>query len=234
MPPYTTTVKKTGLGKTPNEVIDILVLCASASYLKDLGNRSLISINGKPLLSHQLDTLRQQFPYSNIWLGLGFEAERVYFNYSEYRAIENEFFETTNICRTIGLALKAIKPSNLLIVPGDLYFRQNPFYKIENRACTLFANESTRSPCLIFDEYVKTVSFKLKNKNTWFQILYLTSSEIAFLKEICFNRNNDKMVGLEMMNELVFKGAIIKPIEVDSGSIVEIRDVADIKKCEQS
>jgi len=227
---YTSPVKPMGLGKCPQESLTILICCASYGSMREYGSKSLLPIYGEFLLSRQISTLKAQFPFSDIWLVLGFEADLIFRVFSEYKTVENERFDETNVIRSAGIALKCIKSNNILFVYGDTFFTGDALSKIESSSCTLFTEEVSDNVGCTGDSYITNFAYGVDNK--WGQLFYLEGTALESFKKLCLDRQNSRMLGFEGLNEIILNGAQIKKIESPKNSIVEISEPKDVWKCE--
>jgi choline kinase len=93
--------------------------------MRSYGPKSLIPLNHEEtVISRQINLLKKLFlHHSEIIVVVGFESEKIIRNLPKWvKVIENENYATTNVARSIGMALRIASNNNVLIVYGDLVF----------------------------------------------------------------------------------------------------------------
>ena len=99
------------------EVCVIIPAAGCGRRMKSYGPKALLEINNKKIINNQLDILEKTFPKSSISLVCGFKADKLMKHIPErIIQIENEYYETTNVVRSIGMGLRTIKDSATLVL----------------------------------------------------------------------------------------------------------------------
>ena len=75
---------------------------------------------------------------------------------------------------------------------------------------------------------VTNFSYGLDKK--WGQIAFLCGSELEIFSDICYKESTERWFGYEALNHIIDQGGILKPIEKDGLSIVDVDSVKDIEK----
>lgn len=221
-----------------NQDLTVIILAAGASNkMRSHGIRSLIKVTpSKTLIEYQLDLIHNTFhSYKTIVVG-GFECDRLFKNIpSNIIKVENEAFESTNNCRSIGIGLHANGNCNrVLFIFGDLFFnsqtlinanyseshvwldKENLFFNDENIGCSYLNN------------YAENFIYSTPNK--WVEIVYLTNYELQLMKQFVWNRNNDKKFAFEGLNYILEKEGKLKIQSPQEMKITDLDCVKDFKR----
>ncbi|MHA2054831.1 MAG: NTP transferase domain-containing protein, partial [Candidatus Hodarchaeales archaeon] len=94
--------------------------------MKSYGCKSLLNIKNNSLISLQLDLINDSIPNKEIVLVTGFDSDRLMNNSPDnIIKIENERYYESNVVRSIGMGLRAIKENDhVLIIFGDLLLNE--------------------------------------------------------------------------------------------------------------
>lgn len=220
------------IGQSAQKPLGIIIPCASYGHVKSYGLRSLLDIKEKPLLSHQIDTLKAIYPHSEVILGLGFEADKVAQQFAQYRSIENEFHADTSVTRTIGLALRACLHTSVLIVYGDVLFEPSALSSITAGGSAVLLDSrgqmrSTNIGAYITDGSVARMSYGCPSK--FAQVIFITGKEYDLFKAICCDRTKSKLLGFEAINLVLEQGGHFRGVETE-GYIGELSTGADLQR----
>lgn len=205
--------------------------------MKSYGPKSLISLgNGQLLLSRQLDILHKLYPKAEIVVVLGFDADKVYKILPPYvRTVENEFYDETNVVRSIALGLRASNGNNskLLLVYGDLVFNSKTFEALNLDTSQIIIDNNGQIlegevGLTVNNHYVTYFAYGLPTK--WTHIALLTGRELQLFKQLVGNKNFKKHYGFEIMNMLLEQGCKLKAIEPTAMAITEIDTSKDIER----
>ncbi len=221
----------------------IIIVAAGYSYrMKSYGPPSLIQPlkpqKTETLLDRQLAWIKKNFPQNEIILVGGFEVDKLFNNVPDHIIkVENERYEATNMVRSVALGLRASTTSNVVILNGDLYFK-NIKISLTKQSCIITCDElmpKGEVGCIINKGILANIMYDLPTK--WSQICYLTGKELKKFKELCFNRDNEQKYTYEIINEMVesdYEFCVISPkgfwcIDIDS-----IKDIKAIQKYERT
>lgn len=178
--------------------------------MRTIGPRSLIKIDGRTLIEHQANIIRDTFPHAEIVLVCGYEADYLMDRVPRGTiCVENEHYPDTNVLRSIGMGLRATTHDNVLIVYGDLVFNpQSLDFPIEKSCITYKTDESTATEpevgCTIDGTKLENIFYGLSNR--WSSIAFFKGKELSLLKEISYNRNKAKLYGWEAINWIMESG----------------------------
>lgn len=213
--------------------IDIIIPCAGlGKRMKSYGPKPLIKIkDNKTILDNQLKIIKKFFPNSNIIMVCGFERDHL-MNSSpqEIMKIENEHYETTNVVRSLGLALRCVK-RDVMVIYGDLVFNEECLKVMNLNKSSVLAGYNIMSDseigCIDNQGYLQNMMYDLPNK--WGQIAFFKNKELKLLKEICWKKENFNTFGFEAINQIINNGGKFimcgsnkaKAIDIDSSKDLE-------------
>lgn len=205
--------------------------------MKSYGPKCLVSLgNGQILLLRQLDILHKIYPDANITVVVGYEADKICKIVPSYvRIVENEFYDETNVARSICLGIRAIGMDikKLLIVYGDLVFNEKLFNGMQTNKSNIVVDNNNQ---MLEGEvglsqnanYVSNLSYGLPTK--WAQIAYLTGKELELFKQIVCNKIYNRYFGFEILNMVLEQGGKIETTEPKEMLITEIDTSKDIDR----
>ena len=201
-----------------------------ATRMKAYGPKSLIEIGGKTILQRQLDWIKKNFPNGEIILVGGFKADSLFNNTPDNLIkVENERFEETNVVRSIGLGLRVCKTDNVIIINGDLFFKniKLTFPSQSSIIISEYLMSDNEVGCVINDHTLAHIMYDLKPK--WSQIMYLVGEELKIFQEMAWDRKNEKRYSFELLNDIVDKGYSINCISPKGFWCNDIDSIKDIK-----
>lgn len=202
--------------------------------MKSYGPKSLISLgNGELLINRQLDIIHTLYPSAEIIVVLGFEADKVYSILPSYvKTVENEFYDETNVSRSLSMAVRVANKNNkLLIVYGDLVFNKETLENMSLDTSSVIVD--TKGQILeeevgitIINNYASQFAYGLPTK--WTHIVLLTHKELELFKRFILNKNYKKHYGFEILNMILEADGRLKAIEPKNMNITEIDTSKDI------
>lgn len=218
---------------------DISVIIPAAGEgvrCRSLGVKSLIPIsNEHTILSRQLELVQNIISPKEIVIVGGFEAERL-FNKSDQKLlkVENENYQTTNILRSIGLALRVCSTENIIIIHGDLVFSSDSLkFPLEKSLLVLDSGSMAEEEVgvTVCDGEVEHLYYDLPKK--WGQISYFQGREIKLLRGLAYNSDKFKLYAFEAINEIMNKGGKFLVYENSNVKMVDIDKPSDIERAKQ-
>ena len=112
---------------SPNTYKYSIIIPAAGQGLrmKSYGAKPLIKLTPDlTIIQNQLNIITDKFRSYEVILVTGFESQRVMRETpQDIIKIENERYDETNVCRSIGIGLRAATTNRVLIIYGDLVFR---------------------------------------------------------------------------------------------------------------
>ena len=221
-----------------NDISIIIPAAGAGRRMKSYGPKPLIKIGNCTIIKNQISLLKSYIPDASIILVCGFKAERLMSEAPDHiLKVENEFYEHTNVSRSIGMGLRvAGNSSKVLIVYGDLVFNSATIKNLPlKESCILVTDESMGHDevgCILNDEGVLTnLMYDLPAK--WGQITLFTGKELRLLKQLCWNEKNNTKFGFEIINQIISKGGIFRCIYHEEIKIVDIDSSKDIQKAKE-
>ena len=153
---------------------------------------------------------------------------------SNFIKVENELYENTNVARSVGIALRTIDTiERVLIIYGDLVFNKNALEVLDYNTSSIFALGDfigeEEVGCIINQKgNLEHMMYDLPQK--WSQIAYFQGNELNYLKQIVWNRNNNKLFGFEIINKIIEKGGQFECKHVENVQVVDVDTSKDIQK----
>jgi len=225
--------------KLANTDVGIIIPAAGCGRrMKSYGPKALLEINNKKIINNQLDILEKTFPKSSISLVCGFKSDKLMKHIPErIIQIENEYYETTNVVRSIGIGLRTIKDaSTLVLVYGDLFFNTYAISCLDIvNSCILINNETMADEevgCIVDDQgSLQNMMYDLPNK--WAQIAVFNGEELKLLKQLCWDKKNYHKFGFEIINEIIERGGQFTCISHNKCQIIDIDTSKDIERAKE-
>jgi choline kinase len=213
--------------------ITIIIPTAGMGRRMKKGPRALLDIEGEKLISRQIRILKKIFPFSEIIVVLGYGADSIYeFIPPFVHCIENEFYESTNVSRSIALGLRASTTQKILIVYGDLVFSRTTFFLPDHSSLFLDKNGKNDSAGVNMEKQ-KIAHLSYASKIKWGHSIYLQGPEIDIFKKVCYNRENKKHYGHEIINMSIDLGAQFQGIYC-AGPLMELDTLSDLLRLKLS
>ena len=225
--------------KISNTAVCVIIPAAGCGRrMKSYGPKALLEINNKKIINNQINILEEVFPYVSISLVCGFHANRLMTHVPDrIIQVENEFYETTNVVRSIGIGLRTIKEAaTLILVYGDLFFNTHAVASLDIiNSCVLINNETMTEEevgCIIDDKgSLQNMMYDLPNK--WAQIAVFNGEELKLLKHLCWDKKNYHKFGFEIINEIVERGGQFTCISHNKCQIIDIDTSKDIERARE-
>jgi len=192
----------------------ISVIITAAGYgkrMKSYGNKSLIEIGSRiNVIAHQINCINSLFSHCEIIVVVGFEADKVANNLPRgIRIVENERYETTNICRSISLGIKASIYDNILIVPNDIMFNKELISNLPLDKSCLILDKNNEMPkesigVICNNTRITHLAYSLETK--WTTIGYLSGKESRRFQKLTHDRKNSNCDMFELVNIIIDRG----------------------------
>ena len=194
--------------------------------------KCLSEVSGQTILSFQLRILRKIFPGADVVVVVGFGADKVLKHIPpSVRVVENEFYEETNVSRSLDMALRATQCDAALIVYGDILFNAETFKGFPGRNSGLIYHEDGERPTevgvTVVDGFATTLSYGLDKK--WAHILYLRGWELAQFRKVVSARFRRRFFGFESVNQILEDGGRIDAVSPPGMVLREVDTPADLE-----
>jgi len=200
--------------------------------MKSYGPKSLIDLTIGNVLQRQIRLINKVLDNVNFIIVAGFDCDRLMDSCPDYfTKIENENYATTNVSRSIAMALRAVETERVLIIYGDLVFNEKALSIMDySKSCTSASNDESRQHevgCIVDSNGdIANMMYDLETK--WNQIIYLDGAELGLFKKICQERKNRKLFGFEILNQVIDSGGKIKCVINNSIEVIDIDTSKDL------
>jgi len=206
--------------------------------MKSYGPKALLEIHHRNIITNQINILEKSIPYINISLVCGFKAEKLMKNVPErIIKIENEFYDTTNVVRSIGVGLRTIKDAGtLILVYGDLFFNEIAISCLDLSYSCILINDATMTEeevgCVVDENGVlQNMMYDLPNK--WAQVAVFNGLELKLLKQLCWDKKNYHRFGFEIINEIIERGGSFSCLKHSKCKVIDIDTSKDIDRAKE-
>tara|TARA_R100000951_G_scaffold38119_1_gene32357 strand:- start:1771 stop:2484 length:714 start_codon:yes stop_codon:yes gene_type:complete len=217
-----------------NKISIALLSAGVGKKIKSYEPRSLIKINEKFLLQHQINTLKQFFDEPEIVTVVGCYANKIIKKFrGQTKFVENQLYEHTNSSESLRLAFNNTVCSSFMFFHGDILFNLETLKIDYSKSFVIKDSNSQLKDAEIgltnVNNNLSIMSYGLDER--WAQIAYFTGREYDILKNI-FNKFEDKdkkKLSFEIINEVTAMGGSFmchSPLKMD---ILEIDRIKDVK-----
>lgn len=196
--------------------------------LRNCGAKAcLVMPDSRYLLNHQLDIIKRFT--SDIYMTIGYDADRVIERKFELRLIENQRYEETGEAEDLRLFFNLCKPERLLVLSGDLYLRMSILSDVTCNGSWGIACDGTdnKEEIGINSEFNKITDFSYSFSKKLSGLFMLEHSELELMRRL-LNRESEKLAFWEVLEIMVKKGANIKPIHVSANRLVKLNGIRDL------
>lgn len=231
--------KRTIPGRS-SELTVVIPAAGIGRRMKDKNPKALSMIHGTSLIERQINAVWTQFPQSEIFVVIGYQADKIRDSLHEYpiRFIYNPIYENSNVAFSMGLALQASTSHQALLIYGDLFFNKEAISHISDGKSKILVDTARTfnqdEVGFVTDETNRVTNFSYGLNRKWAQIAYLTGAELDLFKAICYNEDTVRWFGYEALNETIEKGGKLETQEVSSSYVVDIDTQQDLQKAIQS
>ena len=211
----------------------IIPAAGCGTRMKTYGVKSLIQLTPDlTVIQNQLNIISQKFRYYEVILVTGFQSYRVMRDTpDDIIKIENERYEDTNVCRSIGMGLRAATTNRVLIIYGDLVFNSATLDVKFNKGSSVIIDSSNTMTnnevgCRITNGYVDQILYELPHR--WAQISFFVDKELEMLKQITWNPDHERLYGFEAINKIIDGGGKFRAIFPNGIRVNDIDSSTDI------
>ncbi len=228
-------VTKIQKSKNTEDGISVAILAAGCgSKIKSYEPRSLLKIKSKPLIEHQLTTIKNHFKEVETITVVGCQANRVIKKIkNSTRIVENQMYKETNSSESLRLAFNNASCENFMFVHGDILFNEECIDVDYSKSFVIIDTEKYIKDHEIgitsVNGNLSIMSYGLSTK--WAQMAYFTGREYRLLSAL-FNKyeNKDrKKLSFEIINQVIEMGGCFACHEPHKKNLLEIDRIKDIK-----
>jgi hypothetical protein len=216
-------------------MLDVLILIPEITKgMKSLGSKALLKIkNTTTILQHQVDQLRKYHPKCRIFLGTGFESDKIkkaFYNYSNVIIVENNDYSITNQTKIVSSLIEEHELTQLLVISNGILFKNNPFL-CDNQSrlflidkpkhnFTIGCNESEQIHYLFYDLPIP-----------WSECVVFDKRAIDQIKHLESIQNIDQLYLFELINILIEKYDLkFVKSHIKKKDIMKINSIKDIPR----
>lgn len=188
---YITIAKSNSPKGIRDEKITVVLLAENYGYrMKSYGPISLIELDGKTLLEHQVEAIRSVFVESEIILCSGFETNKVYhFVQSKFpdsyniRIVENQVYYHSNCCEGLRLCMNNTMNNRILVCGGGVVLTKSFLKELNLRKPSILTqpgkkNDTFEVGVIPNDSRLENMSLAIKDR-VWTELLYLTGEPLV-------------------------------------------------------
>lgn len=228
-------VTKIQKSKNTGDGISVAILAAGCgNKIKSYEPRSLLKIQSKPLIEHQLSTIKNYFKEVETITVVGCHANRVIKKIkNSTRVVENQIFDETNSSESLRLAFNNASCNNFMFIHGDILFNEASIdVDYSSSFVIMDTNKDIKDHevgLTDIDKKLSIMSYGLPTK--WGQIAFFTGKEYKLLANL-FNKyqNKDrKKLSFEIINEIIDMGGSFNCYEPKKKKLLEIDRIKDIR-----
>ena len=206
--------------------------------MKSYGAKSLIKLDEKTVLEHQLQKIHHTFIQYEIILVIGFEANKVHKHIPKnIKVVVNPHYEKTNVAYSIALGLTEATTQNVLVIYGDLVFNLAALKLplLNESLITIDPSGEMKKDevgCVAKNNLLTNMMYGLPEK--WGQIMFLTGKELRLFQEIMvFNSMAYKWFGFEVLNQVISEGGRFRTFAPKNAVSIDVDTSKDIHKAQQ-
>jgi choline kinase len=199
---FITNIKKKSVQNDGEDGISVAILAAgTGSKIKSYEPRSLLKIQDKNLIYHQIDAIKNTFNKVEIITVVGCHANKVIKKIrNKSRIVENQLHDKSNSSESLRLAFNNSLYENFMFIHGDILFNKN---------------------CLKVD-YTKSFVIVDSGKMIKDQEIGITS--------VNDQNKEKKKLSFEIINEVIEQGGVFECYEPKNMKIKEIDRIKDIEE----
>lgn len=191
--------------------------------------KGLLEINGEPLIERLIKQLHDK-GINDIQIVVGFMKEHYEYLIDKYhvRLVVNSHYGEWNNIYSLSLVGRYLQ--NSYIMPCDLWFKENPFSKLEDRSWYMFSNQKSANSEWLVNRR-GTVKRVKENGNQMVGLAYFNSQSGQKINELLQDRvNNQERLNQFWESTLNNQGKFMMDAYViPSGSYAEINSYEELR-----
>lgn len=202
--------------------------------LHDASPKALLKINDEIIIERLISQLQEK-DIENIYIVVGYQKEKFEYLIDKFnvKLVVNSDYASDNNCHSLSLATKHLS-SPYYIVPGDLYFDNNPFNKYESDSWYSLSDQKR----LFGYFYINKKKELIKGKNEFYD-----TPGIAFIGKDDIEKIKNNLSFVERHHERPYweEALFVKGNEIhiatnfySHNSYIEINTFEDLRKLDNS
>lgn len=173
-----------------DEKITVILLAENYGYrMKSYGPISLIQLENKTLLEHQIEAISSVFIDFEIILCSGFETHKIYHfiqstfpSSHQIRIVENQVYYHSNCCEGLRLCMNNTMNNKILVCGGGIVLTSEYLKSLNLRRSSILTQSGTKDSTFDIgvisnDARLETMSLAVKD-TVWTELLYLTGDQL--------------------------------------------------------
>jgi hypothetical protein len=203
--------------------------------MKSIGSKALLPIkNNISVLEYQIQQIRKFNKKSRIFIGTGFESEKIKKitqKYTNIYYVDNKEYNNTNQSKLIVSLIKDFDINNLLIISNGVIFRNNPF-TYDTDDSKVFMLDKPKNNFIIGSTESDNLEYLFYDMPVlWTECVFFNKSSIQQIKDISIIRNIDQFYIFELINTLIEKyNTLFVKTYIKKQNIMKINTIKDIPK----
>lgn len=194
--------------------------------------------NEDTLIGRQVRIILDCVPVRRILVASGFGSDSIPSHLPmKSRTFLNPDFETTNVARSVGMALEQ---SDLpcLVIYGDIFFCHRFLSQLEFNEDRSFLvldklnqDRTKEVGATVVSGHVTRMSFGLENK--WAHTMLLSGEEKRLFVDLSRSKSRSKYFGFEIINEIIDMGGRFQAVENEDPWFAEVDSYRDATRINQ-
>lgn len=233
---FITNIKKKSVQNDGEDGISVAILAAgTGSKIKSYEPRSLLKIQDKNLIYHQIDAIKNTFNKVEIITVVGCHANKVIKKIrNKSRIVENQLHDKSNSSESLRLAFNNSLYENFMFIHGDILFNKNCLKVDYTKSFVIVDSgkmiKDQEIGITSVNDQLTIMSYGLPKK--WTQMAFFTGKEYQILKNIFnkFENKEKKKLSFEIINEVIEQGGVFECYEPKNMKIKEIDRIKDIEE----
>ena len=211
---------------------NLIVVILGAGRGSKMGNYgaklNIVLPNNHTLLQHQLEIIHKQLNPSEIFVTIGYDADRMITKKPPgVRFLENNRWGETGEVEELRLVLNCCNPDRLLIMTGDIYSSINLSldYSKSFSTSVFLGEDLNQIGVKSEDGLLSLFSFSFSSK--FLGVVNLVGNELEYLRKLV-SRERSKFALWELLEDYVKAGYKLKNIEFNTHKILKINSTRDL------
>lgn len=231
----TISVQRKNQIQKPNKLTVVFLASMPDKGMKSLGNKSLIKIDTKTILDHQIHHIQKAYKNANIIVVCGFESKRfskLMVNTKNISIIEHDIDDYTNFGRSLREAITNIDyDSDIIFINSNAIISYDMINQLNYNQSFVIVNNNNKfdSPigCTFNKDKIEYIFYDLKYKICEF--FYFNNQDTKILRSV-ISKATDNQYIFELINLCISLGMRLVPSIVNTDRVIFYDNINKIKK----
>ena len=207
-------------------MLSVLII---ASHQFDDENKSLLDINGVPVITRQLALAKSLPRIADIVVVIGYNGGQVYEKSGRHaRVVENELHYLSNTARSIELGLRVIKTRGVLIINGPLLLNEAALKTIIDKESLVWLCHKREHDVGVSVNNNKVLRFAFGLPYRWPGVMYLQGKELSLFRSIMKEEMWRRHFTHEVLNEIIERGGEFTAVHPIGGKMLDMACYKDV------